>query len=687
MSTAWGLAGVGSILKATVVFSLFALPPGYVAGWLSGLFGFRQGTLLRQVPIAIPLSIATLPIVVYLPWRFLSIHAVWMVMASVWAAFLWMAGARLRVARAGQSPVWRPACTVGLVAAAVWIAIALTTLPDLTVGNRLYYSVPMFDYLSRVPIASEISHQTKLPPQSPFLNPGRSVPLRYHYFWPMAGGLVAAAGQGTYLARDAAVAGTIWAGIALLCVIALFLRFFEEIDSTRWPVYAIAMALLGVTGLDIIPALVWDYQFRNQPTFWLATVEWWYEQVTGWIDAMIWVPHHMTALVATLLAFLILWQEARHRPPYRRIILAGLCLASAAGMSVYVTFVMAVFLVVWALVMAAKREFQPLLAVAAAGILSLLLAAPFLMELRSAGAEGGAIVWTVREFWFLRSELARFELTGQPTSLAAVFWRLVFLPLNYFLELGVYLFVGLIFCKRIRKTRPVPNRHLAALTMLITSVLIATFLKSEVAGAGNDLGWRGFMPAQFILLLWAAGLFADWKAPVRAVQGKVQAYGMILLLLLGLASTLFDLALLRFHPVFIDFDHQSGELNLALAGTYTWIRENTAKTAVVQPNPDKVQYHYGLYADRPALAIGSECEGYSGEILACFSIKEGLRPLFSGFGTTETLSSVCRSYPLDLIVVDASDRSWRVRQGWVWSERPVCSTGLSRVFACHPLLR
>ena len=41
-----------------------------------------------------------------------------------------------------------------------------------------------------------------------------------------------------------------------------------------------------------------------------------------------------------------------------------------------------------------------------------------------------------------------------------------------------------------------------------TSTFICTFLRSGVIG-NNDLGWRGFIPAQFVLLLWAIDIFGD----------------------------------------------------------------------------------------------------------------------------------------------------------------------------------
>jgi len=39
--------------------------------------------------------------------------------------------------------------------------------------------------------------------------------------------------------------------------------------------------------------------------------------------------------------------------------------------------------------------------------------------------------------------------------------------------------------------------------MFGVSVLVSTFVRSGVI-ATNDLGWRGFLPAQFVMLLWGA---------------------------------------------------------------------------------------------------------------------------------------------------------------------------------------
>jgi len=45
--------------------------------------------------------------------------------------------------------------------------------------------------------------------------------------------------------------------------------------------------------------------------------------------------------------------------------------------------------------------------------------------------------------------------------------------------------------------------------MLTTSVVICTFVRSSVISY-NDLGWRGFMIAQFVLILWSVEFWPTW---------------------------------------------------------------------------------------------------------------------------------------------------------------------------------
>ncbi len=80
------------------------------------------------------------------------------------------------------------------------------------------------------------------------------------------------------------------------------------------------------------------------------------------------------------------------------------------------------------------------------------------------------------------------------------------LPVNYFLEFGFFFAAGWLTWKEFRvKKRAATRQELAAFTMAGVSLAVCTLLKSGVI-ANNDLGWRGFLIAQFMLLIWAVDL-------------------------------------------------------------------------------------------------------------------------------------------------------------------------------------
>src|SRR5205085_1358213 len=76
------------------------------------------------------------------------------------------------------------------------------------------------------------------------------------------------------------------------------------------------------------------------------------------------------------------------------------------------------------------------------------------------------------------------------------------LPLNYFMELGFFFLIGLFQWRRMLASRNFfGHRELCGFMMAATSVILCTFLRSGVI-AINDLGTRGFLVAQFVLLIW-----------------------------------------------------------------------------------------------------------------------------------------------------------------------------------------
>src|SRR5581483_3665342 len=326
------LADVAATIGAVCLYPLFVFSPGYVAAWLADLFGFRRRTLAFQIALSIPLSIAISPVVIYLAGRFGSMTAVWALYAACWIGFVPI------IARSGRrfDRQWLGVAGIG----GAWIVLAVFSLVDLQFGNRAYYPMLALDYGIRTQFIHSIQ-VTGIPPANPFFFPGHTVPLRYHYFWLLVCSLPAK----IVGPRTAWMGGVVWCGLGFLAVIALYVRLFGRGDaaSLRRRVL-IAISLTCVAGLDIVPtALLWCLRLTGMKTAVFPIMQFWNEQVFGFVSTALWTAHHLASLIACLVALLLLVDG---RVKYACF--AGVAMVSAAGMSIYVAFTFGIFLAVWA---------------------------------------------------------------------------------------------------------------------------------------------------------------------------------------------------------------------------------------------------------------------------------------------------------------------------------------------------
>ena len=289
---------------ATFVFLSVAFVPGYIFGWMLDTFAFRRRSLLCRFAICIPLSISFCPILAYLLWRW-SVVAVFAMYGAFFLGFLILVISEHSLWKQ-RRPLSRNAMVL-LAIAAGWVVIGLFCLIDLQIGHRLYFPVVSYDNTLRTAITASIS-RTGVPPQNPYFFPGHPFPLRYHYFWFLLCSIVEQLGGDSVSPRHAIIAGTLWVGLALMAVIALYMRFFQPkgaADVERRAV--IAVALLSVTGLDILPICV--IAILNHRL--LPTIENWNGAVMAWITSVVWSPHQVAGLIACLMGFLVFWNALR----------------------------------------------------------------------------------------------------------------------------------------------------------------------------------------------------------------------------------------------------------------------------------------------------------------------------------------------------------------------------------------
>jgi hypothetical protein len=693
------LEDLSGSLRAIYLLPLFILIPGYTTAWLCDLFDFRQRSGPFRLALSIPLSIAICPIVTYLLGRFGSMDAVW---AFYWAAALGFAaiqavtihsGARLGFGFTKELRVF--GAIIG-----VWLVISLGSLIDLQFGDRLYYPTSALDNSVRTAFVHSIS-TTGIPPQNPFFQPAQPVALRYHYFWLMMCSLVERAGNHGVTPRQALVAGTFWCGVGLMALVVLYLRLFSPGDPARFRRRAlIAMLLLSITGLDILPTLFLLILYAKKALpFMLPSVEWWNEHVDWFVYTAMWAPHALASLLAGLTGFLLLWKAPEAKGwsgMLRYSLLAGAALATCVGASIYVAFVFAVFLLVWTAITIWKKWRHETAGLLIAGAVCTVLALPYLLGLRgpaAAGFSGSPIEFTVRAFSFA-ALIPRWHGMSETVRLIVVNGPLI--PMNYLMELGLFFLVGTIQWRKFSKRGgPLSRQELACTTMIATSILICTFLRSSVIGC-NDLGWRGFLLAQFMLLLWAVEILSERNTP-GFLTARQKRMAMAFLLLGGL-GTVYDLGITRFYPVLADRgvvppldwmspDRQFGTRTYASRSAYEWAQSMTPETAIIQFNPQVVfqETPAMLYSDRRTVAGDTGCNtAFGGDPRLCAPIISRIERIYpvSGQPPSPSLRDVCLNLPIDLIVVKDTDPVWSDPRSWVWMGKPVFANRYVRLFSC-----
>ena len=678
-------------VEASLFLGLFLFVPGYVIGWATNVFLFRQRRVVTRLALSTPLAVAVMPIVVYLAGRYPGL--LWCVFVVTWIAFavliarswksIWAEAARLRPRREFR---------IAICFAAVWALIATASLVDLQFKQRLYFSVPAYDYSLRTAITAEAAKT--IPPSNPFFASTPPVPLKYHYFWMLICSLPV---RLVHLSsRHSMYGGTVWAGVILMSLIAICVKFFIRARENIERKVLIGCGLLLVTGLDILPTL---YMYFRQG--WIsADMEWWDEQITSWMDALLWTPHHVMCLVACMVGFLVLMEALESkRQPAMSILLAGFAFASAAGLSVLVTFTFATFILLYLLLAVLRRRFTDILGFAAAGGIALLLALPFLRALTApSGASGGGAfaVFSVRDFPLAVLVLTKTLNSNPDTSL---FVSHFLLPISYMLELGFFFLVGMFRFSALWKRRlSITHNEIAAWLMVLASFLVGTFFRSTTIGS-NDLGWRCFLLAQLVFLLWGAVLVEEWWISPRQVPSRFVARLAQVFILLGVIGTLYQVTMLRIYPLLHDYanadpalfdwvyaDQKVGERTYALRSVYEHLNAVLPADSIVQYNPYATSFiSHEIYSSHAAAVGGPDCaSAFGGNSNTCGLRFKEVMPLFINPTPIEnaTVDNLCRQYGISALLVDNTDEVWGRRDTWVWTRTPWFANDYVRAFAC-----
>ena len=673
------LQDIFGALRATIAFAAILFCPGYLLAHAVNLFAFRTRSIAERIAWAIPLSISVAAIFTILAARFVSLSAIalgFLLIAAGTATLIVLDRHTLALPR----DRYTRRLTLFLAAAA---ALILLELVDLQLGHKLFLSVTVLDQAYRVAFTSAIAH-TGIPPQNPLFHPGTSQPLRYYYFWYALCATCMRIAHVT--ARQAFIASSLWTLLALTAVIALFSKHFLNIRTGLRRFNLAATLLLAVTGADLLPvfgARIGGMPLEGDPEWWSA------DQITSWFDTILWVPNHLAALIACLMAFILLWhtkQALSHPQKVTATIIAGIAAASAFGLSIYVAIGFALLMLAWAArLLLRDRNFALVLRTTASGILAVVLLIPFLSQLLA--THSGTSQNSSAQATHLLNLSVRHIIPSEGITDLAIFnsirathpvaldqaVRLLLLIPGYALELGIYAAV-LILAFRIRKQLDEPRS--TAVFLSIVGLTIVGFLRSAII-SNNDFGYRAALLPSFFLLLLATDVLLRHRDSRETRTIRFQRPILRALLTLGLAGTIYQAACLRlyvpalFHANAPDFAPLPAT---AFAARTAYHSATIPENAILQSNPytpnPYLYFANMLYADRPTITdFEPDCGAvFGGDAALCPSTQSAVTALFAAPAPTAAQAiAACKRLGATYLAASSLDPAWQTPQSWVWT--------------------
>ena len=295
------------IIRVLPFFALVLFVPGYLAGMATNALGFRSARIVERIALGLLLSSALSPYLICILCRVLSVRTVSILILLLGLLFFVNVTLEWRRNQFQSPSVSHWTTKAILILVALWLVVCLVSLPDFQVANRLYPTAATYDHGVRSAFISS-ALRTGAPPANPFFYAGALAPSRYYYYWYVLCAIPADISGET--PRVTLYGSCFWCGLLLAALIPIYLKHFLNQTSKLHTTAIVGIGLIAVTGLDLVPLALLKFGAHNSVP--LPDMEWWDTvQVTSWLDAFIWVPHHIASLVACLVAFLVLWKASK----------------------------------------------------------------------------------------------------------------------------------------------------------------------------------------------------------------------------------------------------------------------------------------------------------------------------------------------------------------------------------------
>lgn len=676
------LSDIIGVLIATLLGVPLVVLPGYALGVLSGVLGFRDLAPGRRLLCAALLGIGLLP---FLDSALVAVAGV---PATTLASLAVAAAVLVPVARTWRGRIDGTACAL----TALWIGVAIYALIDVDTGDALHQPIGVIDLVKHAALTRSIV-ESGAPPLDPFF--ARPERVSYYYFFYTLCALVDWLGGELVDGRTAFAGLAIWTGIALAGLLDRLLAASSLVGGApaRF-VRGAVLLLLPAGGLDLMIVL----KARFETGAWVPVPEWLNEQVLWWPGSLLWVPHHVAAALAGWLGLLALAEAADGERPGRAaeagsVAVAAIAFAACVGLSVWVCIGTVAAAGLWLALLLIERRWRDAGRLAAAGLVGVALATPYLLDvLANRDGSGRAVVFDVRAFG---------PIEGLVDGPAMGLVRLVLLPLNYYLGFGVFAAGALLFWALV--PRPEAHRREAGRLLTICAaagLLIGGFLRSAILY--NDLGWRVVLIAQISAFAWSVVALARLAASASrtdtaTLRGTLPGPGRLrlpialaALLLTGYGTALYGLVEARAYPDSgqpeIAFLNARGDIDRALRGAYRWAGAHLPHDLVLQQDPTvRRAFDFGLYGRHQVAVADRDAKLFGAPAAAVASRLERVGPIFGAGLRAPEVRRRAAEAGIGALVVTAQDAVWGEADSWVWRTKAAYAGPLVRIVRVEDL--
>jgi hypothetical protein len=529
---------------------------------------------------------------------------------------------------------------------ACWLAVAWSNV-DFDWNQRLNQPLTVLDSVKHAAVVSALANGG-LPMSDPFfIRPGIA---GYYYYFYLGPALVHWLGGPLVDSRAAFSAGSfiiLLAFPAMLMLVAEAAALIPQDRRTRF--FAIVALLCCVSGLDLLPGLM----TAAVSGVTLPQLDWWSDEIRWVLTSILWVPHHIMAVLAVFAGCLIL-VEGRSLPVARAAIV-GLAFATAFGSSVWVAVAAAPILALWWITGLNKPYSPAPWLLPLGGAIAAMLLVPQFIDLMAGRAPG----FTPLGFYIRHPS----PVPGRPQSLAEALTWLALDPGAYLIEFGLFAIGAIAF---LRSDKLAASRSTAMGQMLLLgtplALLMVTFIRSTIIF--NDFGWRAIWFAQIPALLWTASVLSSDRRPrLRARPAWAAA------LTLGLVATSWDLVGMRLirPPEFkipLAFVNAKPEVDYDLRGAYGWVDRTLPANLAVQHNPTIMRaLDFGLYSDRRVALADGQARLFGADQAGIDQRLALLMPIYERPMPAQQLRNRATAAGVGAIVLTSADPLWQAAGG------------------------